>query len=106
MKHYLDSLELLKTHNLATLAPGHGPVIDRPNEMVDWLIDHRLGREAKVVAALEANPGLVLMELTPHVYADVDKQLHGLASRSLLAHLLKLEAESRAMCKDERWSLA
>ena len=30
--------------------------------------------------------------------------LHGLASRSLLAHLLKLEVEGRATCSNERWT--
>jgi glyoxylase-like metal-dependent hydrolase (beta-lactamase superfamily II) len=104
MKQYLESLQRLKSLNLLSLAPGHGPVIEAPDEMVDWLIDHRLGREAKVIAALEANPGLVLEALTPHVYDEVDPKLHGLASRSLLAHLQKLEVEGRAVCRDGRWS--
>ena len=105
MMQYLESLQRLKSLNLDSLAPGHGTVIEEPDEMVDWLIGHRLGREAKVIAALEANPGLELMALTQHVYADVDPGLHGLASRSLLAHLLKLEIEDRAICENDRWSL-
>jgi glyoxylase-like metal-dependent hydrolase (beta-lactamase superfamily II) len=105
MKHYLESLEKLKTLDLAVLAPGHGPLIESPDEIVDWLIDHRLGREAKVVAALKENPGLTLKELTPHVYADVDEKLYRLASRSLLAHLLKLQTDNRATCDNDHWAL-
>jgi len=104
MKHYLESLERLKTLELAALAPGHGDVIERPLNAIDWLIGHRLKREAKVVSALETHPGLTLTELTPHVYSEVDPGLHSLASRSLLAHLGKLEIENRAVCVDERWS--
>ena len=105
MKHYLDSLERLKSLDLAALAPGHGLVIDDPLKAVDALIEHRLKREAKVVAALRANPGLTLGELTPIVYDEVDAQLHRLASRSLLAHLLKLRADRRAVCANEKWSV-
>lgn len=104
MQQYLDALARLKALNLAALAPGHGPVIDNPDEMVDWLIDHRLKREAKALAALKANPDSTLRELTSHVYDEVDPKLHQLASRSLLAHLLKLETDGRARCIDERWT--
>lgn len=104
MTHYLEALERLKSLGLAALAPGHGPVIDDPIAVVDALIAHRLKREAKVVEKLTANPGLTLMELTRYVYDEVDERLHRLASRSLLAHLLKLEADGRAECVDDRWS--
>jgi len=105
MKHYLESLARLKHLDLAALAPGHGPVIDNPDEVVDWLVDHRLKREAKVVEKLQAHPGLSLHDLTPYVYDEVDPKLHRLASRSLLAHLLKLEADGMAACIDDLWSL-
>jgi glyoxylase-like metal-dependent hydrolase (beta-lactamase superfamily II) len=105
MLHYLESLERLKMLDLAALLPGHGPLIDNPDEMVDWLINHRLKREAKVVLALEENPGLKLSELTPFVYDDVDASLHRLASRSLLAHLFKLKAEGRAEDTDNAWRM-
>lgn len=106
MKHYLDSLARLKTLDLAALAPGHGPVIDEPDAIVNWLIDHRLKREAKVMEKLKAYPGLKLQDLTPYVYDEVDPGLHGLASRSLLAHLLKLDEDGRVVCIDECWSPA
>ena len=105
MLHYLDSLERLKTLDLAALLPGHGSQIDNPEDAVNRLIEHRLNREAKVVAALGDHPDLDLKGLTPHVYDDVDASLQRLASRSLLAHLLKLEMEKRAVCDAGRWAL-
>ena len=68
-----------------------------PERVIDWIIHHRLEREAKVVAALRANPHLTTRELVPHVYRDVDRKLYGWAQRSLLAHLIKLEEDGVAV---------
>ncbi len=103
MKHYLESLARVQDLRPAALAPGHGELIRDADRAIDWIIDHRLEREAKVAAALKANPGLTSMELVPHVYKDVDKKLYGWAERSLLAHLLKLEDDGTASHKDGRW---
>jgi len=106
MKHYLNSLVKVKMLRPAALAPGHGELIHDPARAIDWIIEHRLGREAKVAAALRDNPGLTSMELVPHVYQDVDKKLYNWAERSLLAHLLKLAADGAATCTAERWKSA
>jgi glyoxylase-like metal-dependent hydrolase (beta-lactamase superfamily II) len=103
MSHYLQSLRKLKDLRLAALAPGHGDVIVDPNRAIDWIIEHRLEREAKVLAALSENPNLSSHELVPHVYKDVDKRLYGWAERSLLAHLLKLEDDGNASQSGGRW---
>ena len=103
MSHYIESLRRVKALQCAALAPGHGEVINDPDRAIDWIIDHRLERELKVVDALITNPNLTARELVPHVYKDVDKKLYGWAERSLLAHLLKLEDDGAAKCKAERW---
>ena len=71
--------------------------------MIEWIIAHRLEREAKVVTALAGNPGLGTGELVVHVYAEVPAALHGLAERSLLAHLEKLAVDGRARLEAARW---
>lgn len=93
MKHYIESLQRCKDLNVAALAPGHGEVIEDPTRAIDWIIGHRLEREANVLAAVTAHPGLTTQELVGHVYQDVNPKLYGWAERSLLAHILKLEAE-------------
>ncbi|MFM7532011.1 MAG: NUDIX hydrolase, partial [Rubrivivax sp.] len=87
-------------------APGHGFLVSRPHEVVRALVRHRLGREAKVVAALAAaGPGEATLEaLVERVYDDVPPGLHPVARRSLLAHLLKLEAEGRARGTAQGWT--
>jgi len=106
MKHYLQSLQHVKDLECSALAPGHGEIINDPARAIDWIIDHRLERETKVVDVLAANPNLTTRELVPHVYKEVNKKLYGWAERSLLAHLLKLEDDGAAKRAAERWVYA
>ncbi len=108
MAVYLRSLEKLLALDLEWLAPGHGFLIEQPHRAVRQLIAHRLGREAKVIAALSAFAGDAAgaqeAELLARVYADTPKPLLGVALRSLRAHLLKLEADGRArQLGADRW---
>ena len=105
MRQYVDALVRLRNEQILRIAPGHGAVIDAPDEAIGWLIEHRLKREAIVVHELAAHPECTLEDLVVHVYAEVDANLHKLAQRSLLAHLLKLEEEGRAQHTDGRWCL-
>lgn len=97
MGAYLRALQALRDEPVDWLAPGHGFLVARPQEVIDALIRHRLRREALVRDALRAHgPGRVA-DLVPAVYADVPAALHGLAGRSLLAHLLKLREDGQAV---------
>lgn len=96
MKAYLASLDRLLEENIRFIAPGHGFLIDQAHGVVDFLTTHRMARERKVVHALNAHGPASLNELTPYAYDDVPSAIHGVASRSLLAHLIKLEADQRA----------
>jgi glyoxylase-like metal-dependent hydrolase (beta-lactamase superfamily II) len=102
MAAYLASLRKVRDlgERLVAIAPGHGAVIERPLELLDWYVAHRLEREQRVLAALEARGGATLEELLPDAYADVDPALHPVAKGSLWAHLRKLVAEGRAGCDD------
>ena len=102
MAAYIASLQSLLRESLDYLAPGHGTLMPDPRAAIESLIQHRLRREAKVLAALPPRPA-DLSSLVRRVYDDVSPQLHPLAQRSLLAHLLKLEAESRARRSDDGW---
>lgn len=105
MTEYLDSLARLQRLDLGALLPGHGPVLRDPAAVLAGLVKHRLAREAKVAAALGAEPR-ALDALVLRVYDDVDPALHGFARYSLLAHLLKLERDARAVRMGEEWRAA
>jgi glyoxylase-like metal-dependent hydrolase (beta-lactamase superfamily II) len=106
MNQYLASLRRLKELGLQRLAPGHGDVLDDPDAVVDWIIDHRQQREAKLIDALNASGVATAERLLVWVYDDVDAQLHRVAMRSLLAHLIKLQEEGRAHDTQDGWVLS
>ena len=98
MAVYLASLQRLLAEDLDWLAPGHGFLIDEPHAVVRKTIAHRLGREAKVLAAMSSTP-MPEADLLAAVYADTPQALHAMALRSLRAHLLKLQAEGRVLAQ-------
>ena len=109
MIDYMQALRKLQGEDLQWLAPGHGYLIGTPQVAIERLIAHRLGRETKVLEALRAlgaqgAPGGADMDaLVKKVYDDVPVSLHPMASRSLLAHLIKLQQEGRAGESGSRW---
>jgi glyoxylase-like metal-dependent hydrolase (beta-lactamase superfamily II)/8-oxo-dGTP pyrophosphatase MutT (NUDIX family) len=104
MAAYLSALRGLLDEDLEWLAPGHGFLVAQPHAVVRALVAHRLKREAKVLAAVRAVGAGDLAALLPHVYEDVPAALHGVAQRSLLAHLLKLQAEGTVRAAGPAWS--
>jgi glyoxylase-like metal-dependent hydrolase (beta-lactamase superfamily II) len=91
---YLDSLRRLRELDLEVLCPGHGPYVWEPHAKLDEYIEHRLDRERRLVAALEA--GLRERdELLDEVWSDAPGELRPAAALTLEAHLEKLREEGR-----------
>ena len=105
MKAYIDSMYDLLAEPVRFIAPAHGFLMGQPAAVMDYLITHRLSREHKVWRTLEALAPVSLKDLTARAYDDVPAAIHGLAARSALAHLLKLEAEHRAFSDDGLWQV-
>ncbi len=93
MSHYLQSLHYLLKLDLKLIAPGHGEIMDSPDEVIKGIIQHRLSREAKVIRAMKKIKSGTLDEILKFVYQDVDQRLLFIAKFSLRAHLLKLMEE-------------
>jgi recombination protein RecT len=99
MNDYLNSLDLLSSacieHNIKYIAPAHGYVMGGPdNEALTTIAKlkaHRLLREAKVMAAMQAQPNGTLDDWLPMAYADVPERLWPVAKRSLMAHVARLQ---------------
>ncbi len=103
MADYLSSLRRLRALRPAALLPGHGGLIDDPGGVIDAIVEHRLRREARVRRAVQEYPGRATRELVARVYDDVPTHLHAWAMRSLLAHLIKLEADGEIASRGETW---
>ena len=50
---------------------------------MDWIINHRLNREKKVLEKVKAKDGIELDDLVKDVYDDVDPRLHRIAKASV-----------------------
>ena len=105
MRVYLDSLRQLQGEDLEWFAPGHGFLMDKPQEALERLLLHRLARENKVLNALRQAGTVTLEALLPAVYDDVHARLYQVASRSLLAHLIKLKADGSLEETQAGWRL-
>jgi glyoxylase-like metal-dependent hydrolase (beta-lactamase superfamily II) len=91
---YLDGLRRLRELRLERIYPGHGPEVADPDAKLHEYIAHRLEREQRVVAALDA--GLRDEdELIAAAWDDVPEGLRLPARWTLQAHLEKLRAEGR-----------
>jgi len=106
MAVYLASLRKLLALDLDWLAPGHGFLIDQPQAVVAKTIAHRLAREAKVLAAVQAQGPAGEEALLATVYADTPARLHAVALRSLRAHLHKLRDDGVVAAADGAWRTA
>lgn len=102
---YLRSLRLLLDRDDRVLYPTHGGPVTDPAALVRGLYDHRLDREAEIVAQLWLGPRTVA-EIVAVLYADVREELHKPAGRSVLAHLHKLRDDRRARTLDDRDPMA
>ena len=97
---------LLRNYNFNKIGPGHGDFLEDPMSVVDWIIDHRLERERKVIAKLKLCSSVTSKDLVISVYDDVDPKLHPIAIWSLEAHLYKLLEDGTATFNPTRktWS--
>jgi len=105
MAQYIRSVEKLQARDDRTLYPTHGAPVTDPKPFLAAYREHRLDRERQVLACIK--DGLdTIPQMVERMYADVDKRLHPAASRSVLAHLIKLEHEGRIRRDGSAYRLA
>ena len=112
---YLASLQKMldASDKYDILTPGHGPVVPDGPQTIRMYIDHRLEREAQIVALLRTTPpdgSWTTWTITLRVYEGYPEELLDAAARGIQLHLKKLEKEGRVRSlggqwKDERWEL-
>ncbi|HQS33205.1 MBL fold metallo-hydrolase [Polaromonas sp.] len=96
MSSYLDSLDLLAAacdaHQIEFILPAHGHVLAGAAQAIAQLKAHRLRREARVAAAMAAQPDGSLDQWVAVAYDDTPPRLWPIARRSLLAHVERIES--------------
>ena len=106
LAQYLRSLARMQELAARTIYPGHGPVVLGAAAKLQEYIGHRAEREQQVIEAISQGPRTI-PEVVGEIYAAYPPEVHELAARSVLAHLLKLSAEGRVAQTgrgdDARW---
>ena len=96
MTAYLESLDGLAAacdeFGIEFILPAHGYALGNARRVITDLKAHRLKREAKVAAAMQARPGGSLDDWVALAYSDTPERLWPIARRSLLAHVERLRA--------------
>jgi glyoxylase-like metal-dependent hydrolase (beta-lactamase superfamily II) len=96
MNDYLNSLDLLTQAcddwQIEFILPAHGYVLGFARKSITHLKAHRLQREAKIMAAMQALPEGTLQAWVEHAYADVPPRLWPVAARSLQAHVDRIRS--------------
>ena len=105
MAAYMASLELLIGREDGVYYPAHGEPVSNPRRYVRGLLGHRKQREGQILRLLGRGehriPGMVAQ-----MYVGIDSRLHAAAGRSVLAHLLDLNARGLVVQEGEEWRLA
>jgi glyoxylase-like metal-dependent hydrolase (beta-lactamase superfamily II) len=100
MGAYLRQLERLEGLDASVALPAHGEPIDHPAELFRRYVTHRLMREAKILAAIDAlraagTPAPTADAIVPRAYDDVPASTWPIALLSVQAHMKKLASEGR-----------
>ncbi len=105
MADYMRSLDRLIARDDRIYYPAHGDPVTEPQRFVRAIATHRRQRERQILDLLEQEaqpiPAMVAV-----MYRGVDPRLHGAAGRSVLAHLIDLEARDRVWRDGENWAIA
>ncbi|SLN10685.1 MBL fold metallo-hydrolase [Ruegeria meonggei] len=91
---FMQACHRLRARDWSVFHAGHGAPITDPAGRLDWLINHRLAREAQILAALEDQPGTA-RDLATRIYTDTPAALLPAAERNVFAHLVDLSGKSK-----------
>lgn len=97
---FMTSCRRLQAGGWRRFHPGHGAPIDEPAARLDWLIDHRLSREAQILEALTEAPGHA-HALAQRIYVETPSNLMGAATRNVFAHLVDLRSRGLVTCQGQ-----
>src|SRR3546814_19171092 len=85
--------------------PAHVPAVTKPRQLVRGMLGHRRQRERQILRELEKGTAVIPV-MVGHMYRDLDPRLTGEAGRSVLAHLIALEARGLVRVREEEGDLA
>jgi glyoxylase-like metal-dependent hydrolase (beta-lactamase superfamily II) len=105
MAAYMASLDRLLGRDDRIYYPAHGDPVKEPQRFVRAVAAHRRQRERQILDLLEQE-AQAIPAMVGSMYRGIDPRLHGAAGRSVLAHLIDLEARDRVWRDGDNWAIA
>ena len=105
MAQYMASVRKLEARGDKTLYPTHGAPVTDPKPFLAAYLEHRVDRETPGAGLHQGRARHDPGDGRAHVCRR-DKGLRPAASRSVLAHLIKLEHEGRVANEGGRYRIA
>jgi glyoxylase-like metal-dependent hydrolase (beta-lactamase superfamily II) len=89
LRAYLNSLARMASLGAKRILPGHGPIIDKPLDLIQQYVDHRHQREAQILECL--NDGVTDVDaIVSRIYVGLSDAVRPAARLTVEAHLEKL----------------
>lgn len=105
MAAYMASLAKLYARTDRVYYPAHGPAVTKPQQLVRGMLGHRKSRERQILRELAAGPRAI-PAMVAVMYKGLDPRLTGAAGRSVLAHLIDLQARGIVTSEDGAWLMS
>jgi len=97
---FMASCHRLREGDWQVFHPGHGGPVNDPIGRLDWLISHRLMREAAILSVLADGPATA-HAIAAQVYTETPVALLAAAERNVFAHLIDLTGKSMVSPAEE-----
>ncbi|KAI8764641.1 beta-lactamase protein 2 [Biomphalaria glabrata] len=105
---YMQTLQDILGLEPTVIYPGHGPVIDKPLEVIKYYIKHRHDREQQIIKFLQESPDkeFTAMNIVFGVYKGVPENVFAMAAQNVTLHLQKLQKENIVESSDGKlWKI-
>ena len=102
---FMASCRKLLSREWRVFHAGHGAPITDPVARLNWLVTHRLGREAEILKALREG-GATARQLAERIYVETPAALVPAATRNVFAHLVDLHGKKVVCVKGDLFAEA
>lgn len=102
MAAYMKSLQRLIDRSDTVYYPAHGEPVTTPQRLARGMMGHRKQREGQILRLIDRGTTLI-PAMVAVMYKGIDPRLHPAAGRSVLAHLVDLEARGLVRRDGESW---
>jgi glyoxylase-like metal-dependent hydrolase (beta-lactamase superfamily II) len=99
---YLSSLRRVMALSPLQVLPSHGDSIDDSSFVLERYFRHRATRDKQILAAIRSGRSS-LESIVDNVYYGMEEPLKSAARETVLAHLIKLEADGMILRDGNDW---